>query len=93
MNRVNMPGMPVWDRVIVYIDGFNLYFGIRGSGLGRYLWLDLCEFSSGLLKSGQKLEAVRYFTARVARPESKRRRQNAYLDGTIVHSLWKLPGK
>lgn len=67
-------------RVAVYIDGFNLYFGIRASGLGKYLWLDLCAFSNSLLKDRQRLVAVKYFTARIARPESKRLRQNTYLD-------------
>ncbi len=75
-----MPGMPVAQRVVVYIDGFNLYFGIRASGLGRYLWLDLCAFAHDLLQNGQQLVAVRYFTSRVSGPESKRKRQGAYLD-------------
>jgi uncharacterized LabA/DUF88 family protein len=87
MSQVNtvMPGLPVQDRTAVYIDGFNLYFGMRGSGLGRYLWLDLCALSKNLLKDSQKLVAVKYFTARIARPESKRQRQNTYLDalGTL----------
>jgi uncharacterized LabA/DUF88 family protein len=90
MEQVNMPGLPVQDRAAVYIDGFNLYFGIRESGLGRYLWLDLCAFSQNLLKGSQELVAVKYFTARIARPESKRRRQNAYLDalGTLKEDLF-----
>src|SRR5580704_1109968 len=82
MSQVNppMPGKPLEHRVAVYVDGFNLYFGVRGSGLGKYLWLDLCAFSKSLLKERQRLVAVKYFTARIARPESKRKRQNAYLD-------------
>jgi len=80
------------DRVAVYIDGFNLYFGIRASGLGRYLWLDLCAFSNSLLKPSQKLVAVKYFTARISRPESKRQRQNTYLDalGTLKADLFSI---
>jgi len=82
MPQVNRPtpGKPLDHRVAVYIDGFNLYFGVRGSGLGKYLWLDLCAFSNSLLKERQRLVAVKYFTARIARPESKRQRQNTYLD-------------
>lgn len=84
-----MPGLPVPVRVIVYIDGFNLYFGIRSSGLGRYLWLDLCAFAKNLLQPGQNLVAVRYFTSRISAPESKRKRQSAYLDAldTLDRSL------
>ena len=80
MQKSQMPGMPVPQNVVVYIDGFNLYFGIRSSGLGRYLWLDLCSFAKSLLRDGQRLSAVKYFTSRVASPESKRKRQAAYLD-------------
>ena len=35
------------QRVIVYIDGFNLYYGLRAAGLQRYYWLDLRRFASG----------------------------------------------
>jgi hypothetical protein len=84
-----MPGQPVLERVIVYIDGFNLYFGIRSSGFGRYLWLDLCAFSKSLLRPGQTLVAVRYFTSCISGPEAKRKRQAAYLDAlrTLDQSL------
>jgi uncharacterized LabA/DUF88 family protein len=92
MAQVNMPGLPVRDRVAVYIDGFNLYFGIRESGWGRYLWLDLGAFSRALLKDGQELVAIKYFTARIARPESKRQRQNTYLEalGTLDKRLFSI---
>lgn len=80
MPQVKTPGQPVSERVIVYVDGFNLYFGIRSSGLGRYLWLDLCALGKSLLRHGQNLVAVRYFTSRVSGPEHKRQRQTAYLD-------------
>ncbi|HOQ45249.1 MAG TPA: NYN domain-containing protein [Bryobacteraceae bacterium] len=80
MSNVKMPGKRTPERVIVYIDGFNLYYGIRGSGLGRYLWLNLCSFSQKIIKPHQELRAVRYFTSRVAKPESKRKRQSAYLE-------------
>ena len=28
------------NRVMGYIDGFNLFFGLRDSGLRRYYWLN-----------------------------------------------------
>ena len=28
------------NRVVGYIDGFNLFFGLRGGGLPRDYWLD-----------------------------------------------------
>ena len=71
------------QRVIVYIDGFNLYYGLRAAGLQRYFWLDLRRLAENLLRPGQTLAAARYFSARV-QPDStnpnKQARQQAYLD-------------
>ena len=66
-------------RVIVYVDGFNLYYGMKRSYGSRYLWLDLKKLSLRLLKSDQGLIAVRYFTARVRDDPGKVARQDAYL--------------
>jgi hypothetical protein len=92
MAVVNIPRIPIPEKVSVYIDGFNLYFGIRGSGLGRLLWLDLVMLSKNLIRPHQTLTAVRYFTARIMRPEAKRRRQNAHLDalGSLDASLFSI---
>ena len=71
------------QRVMVYVDGFNLYYGLRDRGWRRYFWLDLRGLSENLLRSGQRLVAVSYFTARVSSeaPNSDRQmRQNRYLE-------------
>lgn len=52
-------------RVVAYVDGFNLYFGLRAKGWRKYYWLDLVALAGRLLKPGQQLEAVHYFTARI----------------------------
>lgn len=71
------------ERVVVYVDGFNLYYGLRSKGWRRYYWLDLRSLSKNLLRPQQELSAVRYFTARVS-PEpgdqDKPVRQNVYLE-------------
>lgn len=70
-------------RVITYIDGFNLYFGMKDAGYRRYFWLDLVALSRGLLKADQCLTQARYFTSRVKADPSdagKVHRQAAYLD-------------
>lgn len=78
------------SRVGVYIDGFNLFYGLRDKGWRRYYWLDLRQLSERLLRPGQTLALVRYFTARVI-PDSddpgKPERQNTYLDAlaTLPH--------
>ncbi len=71
------------QRVVVYIDGFNLYYGLKSKGWQRYYWLDLRCLSQQLLLAEQKLVAVRYFTARVASQTpnpGRRMRQNTYLE-------------
>ncbi len=76
------------QRVIAYIDGFNLYYGLRAAGWRRYNWLNLRRLAENLLLPGQTLAAVRYFSARV-RPgpddPDKPARQQAFLDalGTL----------
>ena len=71
------------NRVAVYIDGFNLYYGMRSKGWRRYYWLDLNRLAERLLRPGQTLAGVKYFTARVvpdADSVDKARRQNIYLE-------------
>ena len=71
------------QRVAAYIDGFNLYYGLRSKGWRRYYWLDLHRLVKRLLRPGQQLVSVRYFTTRVV-PEpgdpDNARRQNTYLE-------------
>lgn len=68
------------DRVITYIDGFNLYFGLKSKDWQRYYWLNLQLLSENLLKPGQQLIYTKYFTSRVANPADKHIRQNTYLE-------------
>lgn len=77
---VKNPGSPQSVRVVAYIDGFNLYFGIRDSRVKRYLWLDLPQLAGNLLKPGQTLSMTKYFTSRVSGPGGKQQRQSLYLD-------------
>ena len=70
------------QRVSVYIDGFNLYYGLRDRGWRRYYWLDLHQMAGRLLRPGQTLAKVRYFTAEIVpQPgaQGARVRQDTYL--------------
>lgn len=68
------------DRVIAYIDGFNLYHGLRAKIWQRFYWLNLSALTGHLLRPQQMLVTTKYFTAIVKRPEDKRRRQAVYLE-------------
>ena len=78
------------ERVMVYIDGFNLYFGMKKKDWQRYYWLDVCALARNLLKPSQTLVGVRYFTARISGPPSKQRRQNTYLEALGTLEVCKL---
>lgn len=68
------------DRVIVYIDGFNLYFGMREAGLDSCRWLNVEKMIKKLLQPHQKLVQIKYFTSRVSNSPEKQKRQSTYID-------------
>ena len=71
------------QRVFVYIDGFNLYFGLKSKGWKRYYWLNVRRLAENLLKPSQNLAIVRYFTSRISTDSAspdKDKRQAIYLE-------------
>jgi len=78
------------QRVITYIDGFNLYFGMKTKFGNRYLWLDVEALSMSLLLPSQNLVATKYFTSRVTNQPDKERRQKEYLEALVTGTSSKL---
>ncbi len=68
------------EKVIAYIDGFNLYFGMVEAGFDYCKWLDLKQLVQNLLKPSQELTEVKYFTSRVNNNPDKQKRQSLYID-------------
>lgn len=68
------------ERVMGYLDGFNFYFGLRTRGWDRFLWLDPVLLLKNLLRDGQVLVGVKYFTARLSGPGSKWLQQKVFLE-------------
>ena len=72
-------------RTICYVDGFNLYYGLRDSGFRRYYWLNVREMASKLVRLPFVLAQTKYFTARISgrhqgdTPEQESDRQVARL--------------
>jgi uncharacterized LabA/DUF88 family protein len=77
------------DRVTTYIDGFNLYYGLKEANFQRFYWLDMTKLAAELLQVGQTLVETKYFTARINGPPGcpRRKRQTIFLD-----ALSTLPG-
>ena len=70
------------ERVMVYVDGMNLYHGVRSTGV-RYLWLDVRALSLSMLRPGQVLSGIKYYTSRFSsdgEDDGMVRRQATYLD-------------
>ena len=67
-------------RVIFYIDGYNLYYGLRGYSSRKYLWLNLQKIAYYLTDQNETLEKVKYFTTMVSDPPDKVKRQVRYID-------------
>lgn len=81
------------QRVIAYVDGFNLYYGLRQKYQNRYHWLDLQLLATELLKPGQLLVATRYCTTRISDPPLSVRRQTAYIDALVASGVELHEGK
>ena len=55
-------------RTIVYIDGFNFYYGLRNksridANWKSFYWIDFVKLSEQFLVNGETLSKVKYFTA------------------------------
>lgn len=68
------------DRVVAYIDGFNLYFGLRSQRLRHLYWLDVAAMVRKLLEKHEAIVATKYFTSRVSGPPEKVHRQTEYIE-------------
>lgn len=78
--RLSRRRMQAKTRVISYIDGFNLYFGLRASNWRKYMWLDVTKLSASLLLPSCSLTHTKYFTSRIRGNVGKQERQSAFLD-------------
>lgn len=52
------------ERVMVYVDGMNLFYGIVATGVPRFLWVDVKALSRSLLLPRQVLHGVKYYASR-----------------------------
>lgn len=52
------------QKVIVYVDGFNFYYGLKNKGWKKFYWLDVVKFFERMMNNNQILVEVNYFSAR-----------------------------
>ena len=83
------------NRVIAYIDGFNLYFGMKDSGYDYCKWLNIDKLIRSYLTFNQQLISIKYFTSRVTNNPPKQKRQSTYIEALettgikIIYGLYK----
>ncbi len=78
------------ERVVGFVDGFNLYFGLKAARFKRYLWLDVSKLVANLCTPRQTYQGVNYFTARISGPGPKHDRQKALLEAYETQTDCKL---
>lgn len=76
--------MSTSERVSVYVDGFNVYYGFKRKGWERYLWLDYRAVFEKLARPNQEIVDVHYFTA-LSKRDGSRQRQQTYLNALDIH--------
>ena len=78
------------QRIIVYIDGFNFYYGLKSNKRWRkYYWLDVVKLFESFMRPNQELIAVKYFSARPDDLEQSAR-QNAFFQANMENSKFRL---
>ncbi len=66
-------------KVISYIDGLNLYHAIDDLNRPHLKWVDLWALSQSLLRPGQELVAVNYFSAYATWMPGRYKRHRTYV--------------
>lgn len=72
--------------VVAYVDGLNLYHGIRQAHGRKYLWLDIVLLMERMLTDSQHLLHVHYFTAVPNHQQESAKRHALYLSALQAHS-------
>ena len=78
------------QRVIVYVDGFNFYYGLKENPKWKkFYWLDMVRLFEKFLKPNQELIALKYFSARPDEP-GKNERQYAFFQANKENPKFQL---
>lgn len=74
---------PPRETLAVYVDGFNLYWGMHAASRRRHLWLDLVELARSL-RPRSRLVSVKYFTTAVVGDPGAQSRQAHYNNALLA---------
>jgi uncharacterized LabA/DUF88 family protein len=77
------------QRVIVYVDGFNFYYGLKSKCWRKYYWLDMVKFAEKLLRPHQELVEICYFSAKPTDLQ-KSKRQDTFFQANKLNPKFAL---
>ena len=80
-------------RVSVYVDGFNLYHALDALGQNHLKWLNLWALSETLVREGEFVTAVKFFTAYAKWKTASYRRQQRYVAALQAHGVEVIEGR
>ena len=86
---MNMNKFQEKQRVIVYVDGFNFYYGLKRTQWKKYYWLDVVKLFESFMRPNQELVAVKYFSAR-STDTDKSKRQDSFFQANKENFKFKL---
>ena len=67
------------SKVIVYIDGFNLFHAIDELNTPNIKWVNLYDLAQSIIRGNEEIEAVKYFTAYATWKPAAHRRHERYV--------------
>jgi uncharacterized LabA/DUF88 family protein len=80
---------PTKQRVSIYIDGFNFYFGLKARNWKKYYWLDIVKFFEHFIKPHQQLVELTYFSAKPL-DAGKASRQDLFFSANKLNPKFRL---
>ena len=81
------------ERVTVFIDGFNFYYGLKrmktvDSDWKKFYWLDMVELFNHFMRDTQVLQKVYYFTTPPINIQ-KKQKQSMLLNANLLRNRYK----
>jgi len=76
-------------KVIVYVDGYNFYYGLKECNWKKFYWLDLVNFFQSFMGPNQELVKVKYFSAYPSN-QGKRERQDTFFSANSINDRFDL---
>ncbi len=81
--------MQTKQRVSIYVDGFNFYYGLKTKFKRKYYWLDMIKFFETFIKPYQELVGLTYFSA-TPHDKGKYDRQDLFFSANMLNPKFKL---